>query len=204
MLSAAQEVSVSGEVVDLLHAADQLRDRRALRPDHDGVDAGGLHLAELRGHVGVADAEALDRRRLDALQLGDLLHVLQAALAVAGGLGHQADDLGRGGVLLDVGHQRGDLLAVDHRDAEHVVVGARAHRLGDVGARADVAEHRNLLLVGDVLPGHRVAGVRRAEHGDDLFVVDQVAHVLDRLRRLRGVVTRDRASASCRARRRRH
>jgi hypothetical protein len=43
------------------------------------------------------------------------------------------------------------------RDAEHVVVGARAHGLGDVGAGADVAHHRDLLLVGDVLPGQRVA-----------------------------------------------
>ena len=37
-----------------------------------------------------------------------------AALAVAGGLGHEAHDLGVGRVALDVGHECGDLLAVEH------------------------------------------------------------------------------------------
>ena len=57
------------EIVDLLHAAHELAERRALRPDDDGVDPRGFALVELRGHVRVVHAEFLVADRLEALQI---------------------------------------------------------------------------------------------------------------------------------------
>ncbi|MCY1522495.1 hypothetical protein D9M68_573530 [compost metagenome] len=176
-----------GEPVDLLHAAEHMRDRRALRPDHHRVHARGLQLVQLRGHIGVGHAELLHRDRLDALRRPDGLQILERALAIAGGLDQEAHVLDLG-ILLQVADHAVHLLAIDHANSKHVVVGARAHGLGDVGARTDRPHHRNLLLVRNVLPGQRVARVGRPHDRHDLLVVDQVAHVLDRLGRLRQVI----------------
>src|SRR5271156_3249293 len=53
-----------------------------------------------------------------------------------------------------------------------------------------------MLVVGNVLPGESVARIGRPEYRDDLFVVDQVRHVLDRFRRLREIVTNDQRQLS--------
>src|SRR3712207_8921870 len=46
--------------------------------------------------------------------------------------------------LLHVGHQRDDLRAVRHRDAEHVVVRVRARRLGDRKSTRLNSSHANI------------------------------------------------------------
>ena len=162
-----------------------------MSPHDERVGSRRLALVQLRGHVGVVDSELFIANRLDALQLTEFLNVLEAALSVAGGLGEISHLLRGVFVLLDVRHQTRDLIAIDHRDPEHVVFGTCTHGIGDRCRRPDGSDHRDLFLRRYVLPGEGVARIRRSEDGDDLLVVDQVRHVLDGLRRLREIVPDD-------------
>ena len=174
--------------VYLLHAAHKLSEWCALRPYDNGVYASSLALVELRGHVGVVHTKFFVAGGLQALQISEFLHILQATLAITRRFGEIADVL-HGGILLHVGHQARDLIAVDHRYTEHVIVGAGADRSCDGRSGTDGADDGNLLLVRNMFPRERVARVRGPEHRHDLLVVDQVRHILNRLRRLGEIVT---------------
>ena len=95
-----------------------------MSPYDKRIDASRLAFVQLRGHVGIVDAELLVADRLDAVQVAKLLNVLQAALSVTGGLSEVSDVLRCGIILLHIRHQTRHLIAVYHRYPKHVVFSA--------------------------------------------------------------------------------
>ena len=171
-----------GHVVDLLHAAQHLGGAIGNAVDDHGVSPCRLDLVELRGHVGVFGAVLLDRHGFNAVQRQNLSRILDAALAVAGGIRQDGDLLVLRG-LDGIGAEQGHLLAVHHRDAVEVVLRLFGVAGGDFGGGADGHDHRDLLLLRNMQPGQRIARVGRAHDAADLFAVDQLLHGLDGLGR---------------------
>ena len=143
----------------------------------DDLGPGGAGAGELRGHVHVADVEALDGHRLDAVAVEGALKVFTAELAVVGAVveDRQLAELPAHDGLLD-DHRCLD--GVGRRDAEDVVVGVlgRQELLGDHRAGGHRGDHRDVGLLVEALAGQRDAGVDDAEAGHDLLAVDELLH----------------------------
>lgn len=137
----------------------------------DDFGSGAAGSGELGRHVHVADVEALDGHRLEAVTLEGTLEVFAAELAVVGAVveDRQLAELPAHYSLFD--DHRG-LDGVRGGDAEDVVVGVlgRQELLGDHRAGGHRGDHRDARLLVEALAGegHAVLAIpsrRRSSRG---------------------------------------
>ena len=124
-------------------------------------------------HVDVLDVELLFGDRLDALGRQRLLEVGAAQLAVVGRVGQDRGLLeaaARDGLVHD--HRRLD--AVVRGVAEDVVLGLVVELVRQHRARGHVVHHGDLGFLEEALGREAHAGVRVADHGHDVFLVDEL------------------------------